>query len=196
MLFKQAILEGIARGEVRLAFRRWKRPSVVAGTPLRTALGTVRIGNVAPIAETELNETAAQSAGYASLAALRQDLRSDGERTLYRIEIDGIEADRRVALRENTTIDTADFTALTDRFQRWDAACGRDAYHRRILEAIAREPAARAADLAALLGVEKLKFKRDVRKLKELGLTESLDVGYRLSPRGERVLRMIEGEPT
>ena len=27
-------------------------------------------------------------------------------------------------------------------------------------------------------------FKRDVRKLKELGLTESLPVGYRLSPRG------------
>ncbi len=28
-------------------------------------------------------------------------------------------------------------------------------------------------------------FKRDVRKLKELGLTLSLRVGYRLSPRGE-----------
>ena len=27
-------------------------------------------------------------------------------------------------------------------------------------------------------------FKRDVRKLKELGLTESLEIGYRLSPRG------------
>ena len=30
-----------------------------------------------------------------------------------------------------------------------------------------------------------LPFKRNVRKLKELGLTESLEVGYRLSPRGE-----------
>jgi hypothetical protein len=28
-----------------------------------------------------------------------------------------------------------------------------------------------------------------VRKLKELGLTESLPVGYRLSPRGEAYLR-------
>ena len=35
---------------------------------------------------------------------------------------------------------------------------------------------------------ERLAFKRDVRKLKELGLTESLDVGYRLSPRGRAVL--------
>ena len=196
MLFKQAILEGIARGEVTLAFRRWKRPSVVAGTRLRTALGVVRIGDVAPIDETELSEAAARSAGYASLAALEKDQRSDGERTLYRIEIDGIEADERVALRESTTIDAGDFAALMDRFRRWDSACGRDAYHREVLETIAREPAARAADLAALLDVEKLKFKRDVRKLKELGLTESLDVGYRLSPRGQRVLRMIEGDRT
>jgi hypothetical protein len=31
-------------------------------------------------------------------------------------------------------------------------------------------------------------FKRRVRQLKELGLTESLETGYRLSPHGERVL--------
>ena len=34
-----------------------------------------------------------------------------------------------------------------------------------------------------------LSFKRDVRRLKELGLTESLPVGYRLSPRGEAAAR-------
>ena len=46
----------------------------------------------------------------------------------------------------------------------------------------------RAPDLAASLGRETLPFKRDVRKLKELGLTESLEVGYRLSPRGRAYL--------
>jgi len=35
-----------------------------------------------------------------------------------------------------------------------------------------------------------------VRKLKELGLTESLEVGYRLSPRGVAVLRAIGGQPS
>jgi hypothetical protein len=35
------------------------------------------------------------------------------------------------------------------------------------------------------MGRERLAFKTDVRKLKALGLTESLPVGYRLSPRGE-----------
>jgi hypothetical protein len=39
------------------------------------------------------------------------------------------------------------------------------------------------------MGRETLPFKRDVRKLKELGLTESLEVGYRLSPRGRAYRR-------
>ncbi len=51
----------------------------------------------------------------------------------------------------------------------------------RIIEA---NPARRAPDLAAELGRDTASFKRDVRKLKELGLTESLEIGYRLSPRG------------
>jgi hypothetical protein len=34
-------------------------------------------------------------------------------------------------------------------------------------------------------------FKRRVRQLKELGLTESLEIGYRLSPRGRAVLECL-----
>ena len=37
-------------------------------------------------------------------------------------------------------------------------------------------------------GRETLPFKRDVRKLKELGLTRSLPVGYEISPRGRAYL--------
>ncbi len=38
----------------------------------------------------------------------------------------------------------------------------------------------------------KAPFKVDVRKFKEMGLTESLDVGYRLSPRGRAVLARLD----
>ena len=38
------------------------------------------------------------------------------------------------------------------------------------------------------MGRETADFKKDVRKLKELGLTESLAIGYLLSPRGEAVV--------
>ena len=63
------------------------------------------------------------------------------------------------------------------------------------LRLIAERPETRAADLAAGVGRETLPFKADVRKLKELGLTESLEIGYRLSPRGRVVLAHVDGRP-
>jgi predicted transcriptional regulator len=82
----------------------------------------------------------------------------------------------------------ADIAGLAGRLERWDKAARYTGYHRKILQLIADHPGMAAADLAAQLNVEKLTFKRDVRKLKEVGLTISLDIGYRLSPRGQSFL--------
>ena len=57
-----------------------------------------------------------------------------------------------------------------------------------MLEIIDSHPAVRAGDLCGMAGQERLPFKLNVRKLKALGLTESLEVGYRLSPRGVALL--------
>ena len=46
-------------------------------------------------------------------------------------------------------------------------------------------------DLAVSVAREKMPFRMDVRKLKEIGLTESLVTGYRLSPRWEAVLKHL-----
>jgi hypothetical protein len=43
-----------------------------------------------------------------------------------------------------------------------------------------------------MAGMETAPFKRNVRKLKELGLTESLEVGYRLSPRGQAFMKTLK----
>ena len=51
-----------------------------------------------------------------------------------------------------------------------------------------KRPRARVGGRHRTCGRERLPFKADVRKLKELGLTESLEVGYRLSPRGRALL--------
>jgi DNA-binding MarR family transcriptional regulator len=60
------------------------------------------------------------------------------------------------------------------------------------LHAIASQPAVVSTTLAEQLGMERPAFKLNVRKLKALGLTESLDVGYRLSPRGRALLAAAE----
>lgn len=186
MLFRQAILEAVARGEITLAFRRWRRPTVKAGTGLRTAAGVVRIGAVEPVDERGLTDADARAAGFADRAALLAELRPDGERTLYRIVLDGIEPDRRVGLRSEVKLSEQDWHELAGRFERWDRT--KPGYFPSILSTIGAHPGTPAAELAQAAGVEKLKFKQDVRRLKELGLTESLETGYRLSPRGEAVL--------
>ena len=189
MLFKQASLDKIARNEVTLAFRRWKRPTVKAGSRVRTASGVVRIGAISVVETSALAPSDAIAAGFASLAALRQMLGPDDGTPVYRIELNGIEADERVALRDEALLSDADWHTLTARFARWDKTA--PGYFPSILRAIAVHPEVRAATLAANAGVETLKFKQDVRKLRELGLTESLEIGYRLSPRGEAVLEKL-----
>jgi len=49
MLFRDQTLAAIALGEVTLAFRRWKRPTVKAGGRVRTASGVVLIGGIAVV---------------------------------------------------------------------------------------------------------------------------------------------------
>jgi hypothetical protein len=175
VLFRPADLEGIAAGRITLQFRRWERPRVRPGTRLRTPAGVLEIDSVEAV-ERPTDEDA-RAAGYEDAGHV---LASFAGRTgdLYRIARHPAGPDPRIALRE-TPPDEAVFAKL-DRMGEWTYA---------VLRAIAEHPGRRAPDLAAAFGRETAPFKRDVRKLKELGLTESLEVGYRLSPRGEAVLR-------
>ncbi|HVQ12710.1 MAG TPA: hypothetical protein VMS40_03930, partial [Vicinamibacterales bacterium] len=77
---------------------------------------------------------------------------------------------------------------LIVRLDRLDARSDGAPWTRRVLSLIAGHPARRAGDLCKMAGQDKMAFKLNVRKLKTLGLTESLEVGYRLSPRGAALL--------
>jgi hypothetical protein len=186
MLLNRRALDGIAAGEIDLVFRRWKHPTVKAGGTLRTRAGVLAIDAVEPTSLRRISADDARRAGFASRAEVLRSLRPDGR--LYRIELHRIGDDPRVSLREQTAISMSDRSKLDARLARMDEARGEPWTHR-LLELIAERPETLAADLAVSLGMEKLPFKRDVRKLKELGLTQSLLVGYRLSPRGRAYLK-------
>jgi biotin operon repressor len=62
-----------------------------------------------------------------------------------------------------------------------------------VLTQIASQPGVSSAILAPELDWERADFKLHVRRLKELGLTISLDVGYRISPRGAAYLALVTG---
>jgi hypothetical protein len=185
MLFNLRALDGIAAGEIDLAFRRWKRPTVKAGGTLRSRAGVLAIDAVEPTSERRITAEDARRAGFASRPDLLASLRPEGR--LYRIEFRLIGDDPRVALRQRAEISETERAEIDARLARMDRARG-EPWTRRVLRLIAERPETLAADLATSLNMEKAPFKRDVRKLKELGLTESLPVGYRLSPRGKAYL--------
>ncbi|QDU27990.1 hypothetical protein ETAA8_30820 [Anatilimnocola aggregata] len=190
MLLKQVTLDAIARGEVTLAFRRWQRPTVKAGGRLRTAIGELAIQAVDVIQERELTPAAVRQAGYHSLDDLLAEL---GKRpgTLYRIQFRLAGPDTRIALREQETLAADELAELTQRLARLDAASKIGPWTERVLRLIAAHPELKAGDLAAKAKLDKEWLKLNVRKLKNLGLTESLNPGYRLSPRGEALLAFL-----
>ena len=182
MLFRQDVLRRIGEGDVTLAFRRWRRPTVKAGGTLRTRVGVLAIESIDVVGEEELTDADARRAGAQDRAALLAGL--PGEGPLHRIEFRLAGPDPRIALRERSEISPAERAEIDRRLARLDAASRHGPWTAAVMDLIARRPATRAPDLAASLGRETAPFKTDVRKLKELGLTESLEVGYRLSPRG------------
>jgi hypothetical protein len=174
VLFRPADLRRIADGEVTLAFRRWERARVKPGSRLKTAVGVLEVTAVDVV--DEVSDEDARAAGFSSPAEVHAVMRTRG--AIHRVALHLAGPDPRIALRA-TPPDEA-LIARLDRMGPWTYE---------FLQLIADRPEVRAGDLAEQLGRERLDFKRDVRKLKELGLTVSLNPGYRLSPRGEAVLR-------
>ena len=188
MLLRKATLEGIEAGEIDLAFRRWKRPSVKAGGRLRTRIGELSIDAVERVALTSITAKDARRAGYADLASLLAELRGR-EGPTYRITLHLAGPDPRILLRENARLSRADVDDIRARLDRMDARSPDGPWTRAYLDTIRDRPATRAPDLAASFDLETKRFKQRVRRLKELGLTKSLKVGYELSPRGRAWLR-------
>ena len=194
MLFRNHILRGIERGEITLAFRRWQRPSVRSGGTLNTTIGVVRVGTVKRVVESSITGREARAAGYESINDLREELDRRSIGNVYRIEVGYAGEDPRIALRNQDRLTALDLAEIEKRLDRLDRASRHGRWTAATLGVIRAEPGVRAADLAPRVGQEKDKFKLNVRKLKNLGLTESLETGYRLSPRGQRVIDALDHE--
>jgi hypothetical protein len=189
MLLRRAELDAIRAGEVDLAFRRWERPRLNPGTLMRTAIGLVEVTAVQRVAPSRISERQAHRAGAATRAELlaRLDRRNQGQ-PVYRVGLRFAGADPRVALRNESELTTDELARIAQRLDNLDRSRSKTPWTREMLKLIDEHPATLAAELAAQQRRDTAAFKRDVRKLKELGLTESLERGYRLSPRGRAVL--------
>jgi hypothetical protein len=189
MLFRDHILRGIADGRVTLALRRWRRAPPASGSTLRSPVGVLCLERVTIIDDADITPDDVRRTGM-SVEELRAAIAGEG--ALLRIELRLVGDDPRIALRENVP-GRAGLETIVARLAKMDATSGR-MWTGRYLQLIADRPATVSHTLAALAQSDVLSFKRRVRRLKELGLTESLEVGYRLSPRGRAVLDQVQGK--
>jgi hypothetical protein len=179
----------ILDGSVTLTFRRWKRRQAVAGHRYRTSLGMIEVGSVDVVEPGDVTADDARLAGCPSVAELFDQITGAADLPLYRVAFRMVaEPDPRDLLASDSELDDDDRAELDRRLDRLDRASSHGSWTRQTLALIAERPRTRAADLAATVGRETAPFKLDVRKLKNLGLTLSREVGYELSPRGRAYL--------
>jgi hypothetical protein len=186
VLLNQATADGIADGSITLVLRRWDAPRARPGGTQRTSAGTIRIDDVTERpAGYRVTVEQARAAGYPDAKSAQAALDRRPARHTYLISVSFLAPDERPELAANDRLSDADIETIRARLRRWDGAAP---WTRQYLEMIAANEAVRAPDLAARVGLETPRFKRRVRQLKSLGLTVSLDVGYRISPRGRAYL--------
>jgi len=190
--FEQRLRDGIHSGAIVLAFRRWKRSQVVPGRRYRTGIDMVEVESVDVVEPSSVDATEVRQAGYASVAELLADLRGDPALPVYRVRLRRVEEpDPRDELASAASLTDADIAAIQSRLGRMDRSSSRGPWTGAVLGLIADRPGIVSTVLAEAMGWDLQDFKLHVRRLKELGLTLSLDVGYRLSPRGESYLNYL-----
>lgn len=173
--------EGILKGRVTVSFRNWKRPQAAVGGIYRLRpRGAVRVTSVRAVRVADIAADDLGRAGFTSAAAVAAFLRLPESATVTRIEF---ELTAEPAAKPPPSLGTEAVIARLLAIDRRSAAPWTAA----MLALIRKHPATRAGDLAAAMGWETPPFKANVRKLKALGLTQSLETGYRLTELGERI---------
>ncbi len=203
MLFTADAHAGLADGTITLTFRRWSRPQAKVGRTYRVGPASVLVDDVREVRVGDITDAEAKRTGEADRAALVKRLGAatrggrynapkpgaeiDDDTVVWRVEFHRI-VDTEPRLADQDQLSDSDVADITRRLDRLDAVSPHGPWTRTTLHLIADKPGVVSTTLAESVDRERQAFKVDVRKLKRLGLTASLEVGYRLSPRGRAFL--------
>ena len=188
LLFQKRFHAGLVDGSVTVTFRQWDKPHVRVGGRYRVhPIGVVEVDAVRRMTLRDITEGDARAGGFASKAELVEYMRPVAKRPLrptsavFRVELHHGGDGDRVEGALDDALSANDLAELDRRIARLDA---KQPWTKKVLKLIDKHPRVAASKLAKKLGRETLPFKVDVRKLKKLGLTQSFEVGYEVSPRG------------
>lgn len=193
LLFQKRFLAGLVDGSITLTFRQWARPQVKPGGRYRVhPIGVVDVERLQRVRVQDISAKDARRAGFASRAELLEYMRPavrgplTDKSEVFRVELRYAGDGDRVPIALDENLSPADVKEIDERLSRFDK---KEPWTRKTLALIKQHPRVAASQLAAKVGRETAPFKADVVKLKKLGLTQSFEVGYELSPRGKAYLR-------
>jgi hypothetical protein len=192
LLFQKRFHDGLVSGAVTVTFRRWDKPHVKPGGRYRChPIGVLEVSAVEQTTVGALTHRDARASGFADRDELLAYLSSgpggavDPTTHLWKVTLHHGGDGDRIGLALETDLTADDVALIKTKLARLDAA---EPWTKKTLAIIGKYPRVAASQLAARLGRETLPFKTDVRKLKKLGLTQSFEVGYEISPRGRAFL--------
>ncbi len=186
-MFTADAVPGLAAGTTTVTFRNWKRPQAKVGGTFHKGDLWFEVDSVDVVTVGSITNVDAERAGEVDGAGVRRRLKvEDPAAEVYRIAFHRIAPAGPPVDEVGLTAD--DVAELDQRLDRLDAASSVGAWTRPTLALIGTHRGVVSTELAEILGRERFALKTDVRKLKRLGLTLSLEVGYELSPRGQAYL--------
>jgi len=186
MLFTREFKDGIRAGRITRTYRTWKKPQAKVGGRYNLAPdGVIEVTRMSLVPPDEIRDDEAAAAGYSNAQALRTFLKDPCE-PVHLVEFTYL-GGGLIGQPDRDRLDPDGVQMMLDKLAAMDGRADQ-AWTGRVLLSLAEQPGRRAADLAPAFGWDTPTFKRQVRKLKTLGLTVSLETGYELSPRGRQIL--------
>ena len=189
LMFTSEDHERVAAGEITVTWRLWKYAHVKAGKLYVSGFsfgGAIAVEDVREVRAADITDADAHEAGQPDAAALIEFARSHTGRTvtpdtmLYRVQF---HFEAEAPPRSEYSLDE-----VSKRLQRLDKASRMGPWTLQTLRLIEDNPGIVSRHLAPVMGMHRDDFKVNVRKLKNLGLTLSLPVGYELTELGQAYL--------
>lgn len=186
MQFTRKFSDAVRAGTITRSYRAWKRPQAkVGGRYNLIGGGMIEVTAIAEVPLGKVTRADARASGFDDRTALATFLARDDSERVFRVDFDYLGPGRKPGPARSRR-SASELATLEERLDRMDARSDVP-WTGAVLKLIATRPGTRAGDLAPAMGWDTPRFKQRVRRLKALGLTISLETGYRLSPLGRQL---------
>ena len=189
MQFTKPFKQAIAAGRITTSFRAWRTPQAKLGGQYNIPpYGAIEVTRIRRQTLAKASAAAIKRAGFENRTALGEFLKADVDTPLYQIDFKYL-GQSAVKQAPSGRLAAEELDRVLIKLARMDKT---QAWTQAALELIGAQPETRAADLAPHCNMDTPTFKRNIRKLKALGLTQSLATGYKLTARGQQVLQRTQ----